>query len=102
MAVSVGGPQRGRTPAGDSAEPLATRELRQIGLELRADVVAIEGELDRRAQVVELVPHVEPALERQRVHGLLLGEQVDRVGELDLAAVPGRGLSERVEDLRGE
>ena len=67
------------------------------------DVLTLDRELDGGLEVVELVAGVVAALlERERVDRLFLGEQVDRVGELDLATVAGLGLAQRVEDLGRE
>src|SRR4051812_28112802 len=66
-------------------------ELLEVRAERGTEVVASGGELDHRAQVVELVAGVVPALgERVAVHVLFLHEQRDRVGELQLA--PDAGL----------
>src|SRR5213593_1485427 len=86
-----------------SDELLALDEVREPRAEVRAQVVALDGQLHRRLEEVEGVADVESAsLEAVRVDGLLLRQQVDRVGQLDLTAAPGRGPAERREDLRGE
>src|SRR5436190_20150842 len=86
-----------------SDELLALHVLSQPRAELRAQVVALGAELDRRLKVVEGIPDVEaPALETVGVYRLLLRQQVDRIRELDLASATRRGPSQRVEDLRRE
>src|SRR5438046_10705309 len=84
-----------------SDELRALDELGEPRAEVRTQVLALHGELDRRLQGVEGVPHVvPPALEAVGVHGLVLGEPVDRVGQLDLAAASGGRPPERADDLR--
>src|SRR4051812_33333387 len=75
-------------------------ELLEVRTERGTEVVASCGELDHRAQVVELVAGVVPALgERVAVHVLFLHQQRDRVGELQLAADARLHLGEGVEDV---
>src|SRR5207249_1289506 len=86
-----------------SDEAFSPDEIDEEPPELRAHVVARDRDLDGRLQVVELVPDVVAAgFESVGVHRLLLREEVDRVGQLDLAAAPGFRLAERVEDLGRE
>ena len=65
-----------------------------------------QRELDDRAQVVEPVAGVEAAAaEQDAVHPAALaaghlGQRLERVGELDLAAPPGRRVPQHVEDGR--
>src|ERR1700675_554052 len=75
-----------RPLGGGSDELRALHVLGEPRAELGAEVVALGAELDGRLQVVERVAHVEAsALEPVRVDRLLLGQQVDRVRDLDLA-----------------
>src|SRR5207244_3759371 len=78
-------------------------EFAEPSRERRADVLSFDGELDGRLQIVQRIADVEaPMIEAVRVDGLILREQVDRVGQLDLAAVTRLRAPERVEDLRSE
>ena len=70
-----------------------------------AEVLALAGELDDRAQVVELVAGVvAAAAEQHAVHAAALagfaGQHPERVGELDLAAASRRGLAQHAEHGR--
>src|SRR5882672_7291867 len=83
-----------------SAEPVVSEQVLQVPAEVASDVVAFQGELDRRFEVVQLVPDVVPsAIEPVGEERLLLRELIDRVGELDLATGPRFGVAERVEDV---
>ena len=77
--------------------------LPQVFLESLARIVAAEGEVEEAFGILDPVADVVAAgLPDQRVHRLPLGQQVHRVGELDLAADALARLVEAVEDLGGK
>ena len=84
-----------------SADALLSHVAAQPLAELRAEVLARQGQLDGGAEVVELAADVVATLvERVAVH-VEVGEQPpDGVGELDLAAGARLGAVDRLEDRR--
>src|SRR5215212_4449368 len=86
-----------------SDELLPLDEVDEPAAHVLADVVAVDRELDGRADRVELVADVvAPALEHVGVHRLLLREHVEGIGELDLAADAGLERLQHAENLGGE
>jgi hypothetical protein len=89
--------------ASTAINSLALDQVGEEGPEGGAQVFAVDGQFHGGPQVVELVAHVEAALlEHEAVHGLLLDEQGDGVGELDLLVGARLHPLEAVEDLGGE
>src|SRR5690606_9340985 len=86
----------------------ARDELLEPGGEVRAEVLAVDGELDDGLEVVELVPGVvAAAAEDDAVDAAALarghpGEGLQGVGQLDLVAAARLGPLEDVEDRRGQ
>ncbi len=80
----------------DHAKPRSFAKLGEEGPELGAEVVAVQGQLDRGPQVVELLADVVATVgEAVAVDGLVVEQQGDGVGELDLAAGAGLDAVER-------
>ena len=80
------------------------RELLEPGSQLGAEILAIRGELHDGLDVVHPIAGVvATAAENDAVHAGAVGvrgELLQRVGELDLAALAGLGALEDVEDRR--
>ena len=109
-ATSAGGSRgtRSRTWARASSGPITARSpafaLGQVPHELperRAQVLALQGQLDRRPEVVDLHADVVAALvEGVAVDALGLGQDGEGVGQLDLAAGARLDPGQVLEDQR--
>ena len=104
-AMPTGSRQIHVTPSNGRRQSVR-RELLEPGTQLGTEIVAIGGELHDGLDVVHPIAGVvATTAENDAVHAGTVGvgrELLQRVGELDLAALAGLGALEDVEHLRGQ